>query len=186
MGYIETTIEAAQMLLSKNMIRNVCDLGDQFNFTVPYLPAPYMSKWYNGKVDEYMSIDLNGLNDSKQWDMNEPIKTNKKFDLVTNAGFMEHVKDLYQGLANMDKLCKVGGYLLNENPRTGNWPGHGYHYFDEKFFLDLAIQAGYEIIEIKNTVSAHNHETGNNVFALFRKTKEQFIDRDNFPKAYES
>lgn len=186
MGYIESSIKAVEKLLLNNNVKSVCDLGDQFNFTVPYLPAPYMSEWYKRRNIEYMSIDLNGLNDSKKWDFSEPIKTTKKFDLVVNAGFIEHVKDLFQAFANMDKLCKVGGYLLNENPRTKNWPEHCYHYFDEKFFLDLAIQAGYEILEIKNTVSAHNYETGNNVFALFKKTKEEFIDRESFPKAYES
>lgn len=187
LGYIITTIEAAERLCTEYHVKSVCDLGDQFNFTVPYLPAPYVSEYYKDKgIFEYMSIDLNGLNDSKKWNMSEPLKTNKKFDLVTNAGFMEHVKDLYQGFANMHKLCKVGGFLLNENPRTGNWPEHCYHYFDEKFFLDLAIQAGYEILEIKNTVSAHNYETGNNVFALFKKMKEEFIDRENFPQPYES
>lgn len=186
MGYIQTTLEAAERILNTGTLKSVCDLGDQYNFTVPYLPAPYMSVWYMKRGVEYMSIDLNGLNDSKKWDMSEPIKTNKKFDMVVNAGFIEHVKDLYQGFANMHKLCKVGGFLLNENPKTLNWPDHCYHYFDEKFFLDLAIQANYEIIEIKNTVSAHNYETGNNVFALFRKTRDEFVERENFPQAYES
>lgn len=186
MGYIFSSIEAIVKILDTGKLKSVCDLGAQNNYTVPYLPAPYMSEWYKKREVEYMSVDLSGENDSKTWNLAEPIKTNKRFDLVTNCGTLEHVKDLYQGFANMHKLCKVGGYLLNENPRTKNWPDHCYHYFDEKFFLDLAIQANYEIIEIKNTVSAHNYETGNNVFALFRKTRDEFVERENFPQAYES
>jgi SAM-dependent methyltransferase len=186
MGYIQSSLESVINILNTGKLKSVCDLGAQNNYTVPYLPAPYMSEWYKKREVDYMSVDLSGENDSKTWDLCEPVKTTKKFDLVTNCGTLEHVKDLYQGFANMDKLCKVGGLLLNENPRTGNWPQHCYHYFDEKFFLDLAIQADYEIVEIKNTVSAHNYETGNNVFALFRKKKEGFIERENFPVAYES
>lgn len=185
MGYIISTIQAVKMLIDNHKIKSVCDLGDQFNFTGS-MPAPYMSEWYKLRNIEYMSIDLNGLNDCKQWDMSEPIKTNKKFDLVVNAGFSEHVKDLYQCYSNIDKLTRVGGFILCENPRSKNWPSHGYHYLYDLFYTALAEANGYEIIELKNTVAAHNYETGNNVFCILRKLKSGFIDREKFPKAYES
>jgi hypothetical protein len=186
MGYIESTIKGVKMLIDIYKVKTVCDLGDQFNFTVPYLPAPYMSEWYKERNIDYLSIDLNGLNDSKKWDMAEPIKTNKKFDMVVNAGFSEHVKDFYQCYANIDKLTKVGGLILCENPRTKNWPGHAHHYIDDKFYVDLAREQGYGIIEIKNTVAAHNYQTGNNVFCILKKINAGFISRDKFPKYYES
>lgn len=184
MGYIQSTLEAVDKLIASGNVKSVCDLGDQFNYT-GHMPAPYMSEWYrdNG-ITNYMSIDLNGKNDSKQWDLCEPVKTNKRFDLVVNAGTLEHVKDLYQGFANVDKLTKVGGYMLHENPKASNWPLHGFHYFDEKFYIDLAIQTGYTIIEIKNTVAAHNYDTGNNVFCLMIKMKDGFIEREQFPTTY--
>jgi riboflavin synthase len=183
MGYIKTTLLAAKELLEKHGVKSVCDLGDQINYSGPQ-PHKYVSEWYKAWGVEYMSIDANGKNDSKPWDMGDVIKTSKKFDLVVDAGFGEHVKNLYQCFANIDKLTKVGGYMLHENPRTKNWPEHGHHYFDEKFYVDLAIQTGYKIIEIKNTVAAHNYESGNNVFCLLQKTKEGFIEREQFPKTY--
>lgn len=184
MGYLYSTIEAVKMLMEKHKVRSICDLGDQINYTSHKQPEPYVSEWYKLFNVDYMSIDLNGNNDSKQWDMSEPIKTNKKFDLVVDAGFSEHVKDLYQCYANIDKLTKVGGFVLHENPRTKNWPSHCRHYMDEKFHVDFAIQSGYHIVELKNTVSAHNYETGNNVFCLYQKKKEGFIEREQFPQSY--
>lgn len=185
MGYIQTTLKAVDELLSQYHVETVCDLGDQMNYTLPFLPAPYMSEWYkdNG-VKEYISIDLNGLNDSKKWDLSEPLKTNKQFDLVVNAGTLEHIKDLYQGFCNVHKLTNIGGYMLHENPRTSNWPLHGNHYFDEAFYNKLAEAAGYRMIELKNTVAAHNYESGNNVFCLMMKLKDEFIEREQFPNAY--
>lgn len=182
MGYLQPALEAVDTLVYKHGVKTVSELGDQRNFTRE--PAPYMSEWFKRNNVEYMSIDLNGLNDSKQWDMSEPLKTSKKYDLVTDVGFSEHVKDLYQCFANIDKLTKVGGYMLHENPRTKNWPKHCYHYFDEKFYVDLAIQTGYYIMELKNTVAMHNYDTGNNVFCLMQKKKDGFIDRELFPKTY--
>lgn len=186
MGYIHSTIEAIDRLGKEYNIKSVVDLGAQNNFTFNYLPAPYVSGWYKEKGIEYMCIDLNGENDAKQWDLGEPLKTNKKFDLVVNAGTLEHVKDLFQGFANMHKLCRVGGIMVHENPRTGNWPGHGYHYFDNAFYRKLAEATGYTLIDIKNTVSAHNYETGNNVMAILLKQKDTFIKREDFPQVFTS
>lgn len=157
------------------------------NYSVNYLPAPYLSEWYKTKgVTEYMCIDLNGLNDAKKWDMSEVIKTNKKFDLVTDFGFGEHVKDLYQCLFNFDKLCKVGGIIIRENPMTGHWPGHGYHYVTEQFYQELALLAGYELIRLETHYAMHNYESGGNIIAVMRKTKEGFITREQMPQTFKS
>jgi hypothetical protein len=184
MGYIETTLEKVTNLVDTGLVKSVCDLGAQNNYTVPYLPAPYMSEWYKNKDVEYMSIDLNGENDSKPWNLCEPVKTTKVFDLVVNAGTAEHCKDLFQVFTNIHKLTKVGGLMLHENPRTGNWPGHGNHYFTNDFYEQLAAAAGYEILDLKNTVAMHNYKTGNNVFCLLKKVKKEFITKDQFPTAH--
>jgi hypothetical protein len=185
MGYIQSTLQAVDFLLKHKGVNTVADLGDQINYATPRQPHPYMSEWYrdNG-VTEYISIDVNGKNDSKIWDMGDVIKTSKRFDLVVDAGCGEHIKNLYQCFANIHKLTKVGGFMLHENPRTGNWPEHGHHYFAESFYIELAALTGYKILELKNTVAAHNHESGNNVFCLMQKLKEDFIEREQFPKTY--
>jgi hypothetical protein len=183
MGFLKPALEMVDFLVKHRGVKTACDLGDQVNFVSP--KQTYMSVWYKENGVEYMSIDLNGKNDSKQWDMGDVIKTNKKFDLVTNCGFSEHVKNMYQCFANIHKLTKVEGYMLHETPRTGNWPLHAHHYLDEGFYEELSALTGYRILELKNTVAMHNYDTGNNVFCLLQKVYDDpFIEREQFPKTY--
>lgn len=187
MGYTGKTFEAMHEIRVKFNPKTVCDLGAQNNYDQPKLPAPYTSQWWLSKgIKEYMCIDLNGENEAKKWDLSEPLKTNKTFDLVVDAGTSEHVKDYYQCLANIDKLTKVGGIIYRENPMTGHWPGHGYHYVTEQFYQELAPLAGYELIRLETHFAMHNYESGGNIIAVMRKTKEGFITREQMPQTYKS
>ena len=166
-------------------IKSVCDLGAQNNFAQPLLPTPYMSEWYKGKgITDYISIDLNGENDSKKWDLSQPVKTNKQFDLVADFGTSEHVKDLYQCFANVNKLCNVGGIMIHENPKTGSWPKHGFHYRDMKFYVDLAEAAGYALVQLEEHPACWNTADGWNIIAVMEKKKEGFIKREQFPYVF--
>lgn len=180
MGVTGKSIDILKTVI--NHAQTVCELGDQLNFT--HQPPVYMSEWYKERGKDYMSIDLNGLNDSKQWDLSEPLKTSKKFDLVTDFGTSEHVKDIYQCFANINKLTKVGGIMVHENPKTKNWPKHGMHYRDQKFYIDLAIHADYHIIRLEEHPAMGNSIDGWNIICVMRKRKEGFIDRELFPKTY--
>jgi hypothetical protein len=187
MGYTGHTIVHISSLLNKfTEIQTVCDLGAQNNYAQPNLPAPYISEWYAKleRIKEYMCIDLNGENGAKQWDLSEPLKTTKKFDLVTDVGTGEHVKDFYQLLANIDKLTKVGGYIYRENPKTCNWPGHGLHYMTTDFYKEFAAIAGYELLFLDENAAMGNTTDGWNVTAILRKTKNKFIDREQLPVTY--
>lgn len=187
MGATGKSIEVINDIRVKFNPRTVCDLGAQNNYDQPKLPAPYMSEWWKQKgVKEYMSIDLSGENESKVWNLSEPLKTTKTFDLVMDLGTLEHIKDFYQGLVNIDKLTKVGGIIYRENPMTGHWPGHGYHYVTEQFYHELAPRAGYELIRLETHYAMHNYETGGNIIAVMRKTREGFITRDKMPQTFKS
>ncbi len=180
MGYTGKSIEIVDKYILK--VKSVCDLGAQNNFAQPKLPAPYMSEWYkdNG-ITDYLSIDLNGENGSKKWDLSQPVKTDKQFDLVCDFGTSEHVKDLYQCFWNINKLCKVGGIMIHENPKTGNWPLHGFHYRTMEFYEQLAEVAGYELITIEEHPACWNTTDGWNVISVMKKVKEGFITRKQFP-----
>lgn len=183
MGYTNKSIELVNRYLGE--IKTVCDLGAQNNYSQILSVAPYMSEWYKAKgITDYMAIDLSGENDSKKWDLSEPVKTSKKFDLVADFGTSEHVKDLYQCMANVNKLCKVGGLMIHENPKVGNWPKHGFHYRDQDFYYQLAEINGYQLEQIEEHPAMGNTTDGWNVIAVMRKTKEGFISREQFPKSY--
>lgn len=190
MGYTGKTIDVMNEIITMLKPKTVCDLGAQNNYAQPLLPAPFMSAWWiNQGIDEYMSIDLSGENDSKKWNLSEPLKTNKKFDLVVDAGTSEHVKDYYQCFANMDKLCKVGGIIYKENPMTGHWPLHGLHYVSEQFYEDFGANGGavcYQLIRLEKHYAMHNYETGGNIICVMRKIKEGFITREQMPQTFKS
>lgn len=173
----------------KPVITSVCDLGAQNNYTdeiVRNNPAryPYFSEWWKIKNPDiqYLSIDLCGENGSEKWDLSKPLPTRMQFDLVCDFGTSEHVDDIYQCFANVDALCKIEGIMIHENPKTGNWPLHCFHYYTQGFYIDLAVKAGYEILELGETVAMGNFETGNNVYCIMRKKREGFMNREQFPE----
>ena len=184
MGYTNYSFEVVKDLIEQHNIKSVCDLGAQNNFAQPLLPAPYVSEWYTGQGIEYMSIDLSGENDSKKWDLSEPLKTNKKFDMVTDFGTSEHVKNYFQCLANMHKLCRVGGLIVHENPKTGNWPQHGFHYVDKDFYIQFAKAAEYDILMLEEHPAMWNDVDGWNIACVMRKTKNEFIGESQMPEYY--
>lgn len=183
MGYTDKSIDIVNKYITQ--VKSVCDLGAQNNYAQPKLPAPYMSEWFkNNGITDYISIDLNGENESKQWDLSEPVKTNKQFDLVADFGTSEHVKDLFQCMANVNKLTKVGGLMIHENPKTGNWPGHGFHYRTIQFYEQLASVSGYDLLHTEEHPAMWNTTDGWNVIAVMRKNKEGFISKDKFPHVF--
>lgn len=180
MGYTSKSIEIVNKYLSG--VKSVCDLGAQNNYSQPHLPAPYMSEWYKQKGIEYVSIDINGENGSLAFDLSKPIKYDQTFDLVCDFGTGEHVEGFYHCMKNIDKLCKVGGIIIRENPKTGNWPGHGFNYVDVHFYYDLCEATGYELLHIEEWPAMGNDKDGWNVIAVMRKTKSGFIKE--LPKYY--
>lgn len=196
MGVTSESVKIINKALSHNLIfhnhnldrkLSIVDLGAQNNYTdevVRTAPSryPYFSEWWKQLGFDYFSIDLSGENDCEKWDLSKPLPTRMQFDFVCDFGTSEHVDDIYQCFANIDSLCRINGLMIHENPKTGNWPQHCFHYYTQGFYIDLAAKAGYEILEIGETVAMGNHETGNNVFCIMRKKKEIFITRDLFPE----
>lgn len=180
MGYTNASIEILKPHLSA--FTTVCDFGAQNHHDLP--GVPFISEWFESKGKEYMCIDLNGENESKKWDLSEPLKTNKTFGLVGDLGTSEHVKDLFQCFDNVNKLTKVGGLMFHENPKTGNWPNHGYHYRTTKFYEELAALTGYKILHLDEHPACWNTTDGWIIRCIMVKTKDGFIEREQFPKTY--
>jgi SAM-dependent methyltransferase len=177
MGYTGKSIEIILNVLKDYNIKSVCDLGAQNNYSQPYLPAPYMKDWYESRGIKYVSIDMNGENGSLPYDLSKPLPKMEQFDLVCDFGTGEHVNNgFYQCLKNIDTLCKVGGIIVRENPKTGNWPGHGFNYIDMKFYIDLCKQAEYKLFVLEEHPAMNNINDGWNVIAAMQKTKKGFIN----------
>lgn len=132
----------------------------------------------------------------------------RTYDLVTDWGSSEHVvqmegyhsvafhdghinsiyptevKNIEEGYYNcwLNKfnLCKVGGIILSENPKHNHWPGHGFHYIEQEFYEKLERMIDVEIVELGEHPASGNAETGMNVYAILRKTGNNFTALENF------
>lgn len=162
----------------------VCELGAQ-NMYDKYYPngSPYADGFYKARgAEAYACIDLSGENGAFKQDLSKPVDIEGQFDLVTNFGTSEHIADLYNCFKNIHTLAKEGGIVICENPKTGNWPGHGFHYMTEAFYIDLAKACGYEILELGEHPATGNTIDGWNIYCVFRKGQGKFISKAKFDK----
>ena len=87
----------------------------------------------------------------------------------------------YNCWANKHNLLRAGGLMINVNPMTGNWPGHGYTYLTCDFYLKLAELMGYEIILLEDHAAMGNTESGWNVVCILgKKIDKPFISFEDF------
>ena len=178
-------------LLNKYVKENskVLELGAQNLYSWEWEGAPYADKYYNKKGCQYTCLDLNKENNALELDLATKLSLDK-FDIVTDFGTSEHVgingkhdpKAFYNCWLNKHNACEVGGIIISENPKTGNWLGHGFNYVDIDFYKQLAEANGYEILEIGEHPAMNNTTDGWNIFCVLRKTQDKFMTLTNFKK----
>lgn len=104
--------------------------------------------------DEYKSIDQSGYLDSLPYDLNKDLLAQgygETFDLVTNAGTLEHCFDQACAFRNMHNLCKVGGLFLHVLPSLGA-VNHAFYNYHPRMVWELAYANDYEIICVKYSI----------------------------------
>jgi len=190
MGYTHKTWEVLKPHLKAGM--SVLDFGAQNDYARPYheyrqvktfgLRPPYVSEAYKRLGIDYTSIDLNRENNCLDMDLSTEIDLGRQFDLVSDAGTKEHVHNLLAAFKNQYNLIKVGGLMYCENPKTGSWNLHGFHFFDQDFYIQLAIKAEMDILVLEDHAAMGNTIDGWNVICLLRKNKEGFVNE--LPKTY--
>lgn len=128
----------------------------------------------------YTSIDLNGRRGALKLNLARPIKGLGTFDVITNFGTSEHVKDQYSLWRNVHELCAVGGVVVSVVPLFGSFRmSHAFYRYTPFFFHQLADYMSYELISCEITPS--HWERRNYVQAAYRKWKEMdFIGREGF------
>lgn len=122
---------------------------------------------------KHVSIDITGLDDSLNYDLNEKdIPLKDKFDLVTNFGTTEHVEpNQYEPFLHIHNLCKIDGIMLHEVPVVGHWKNHCRFYYDESFFNNLSEINDYKILEM-NRIGYDN--VGDLIFVALQKKYNDF------------
>ncbi len=191
MGYTSHTIQLIEKFVNEEFTSSpfVIDLGAQNNYSQPNLPAPYMSEWYKERGVEYLSIDINGENGSLPIDLSIPLTTNiKQACILVDAGVSEHIEKggkhdieaFYNCWKIKHDLLRVSGILFSENPKTGNWPGHGYNYVSKEFYLELEKISGLEIIDLHEHPAMGNDQDGWNIVCSMVKMTDKFPTLEEF------
>ena len=163
----------------------ICELGAQ-NIYIEGV-------WYGKVAKEYFeqygyfvhhSYDIKVHQGCEFLDLREPLPPELigKFDVVTDFGTTEHVEgNYYQACKNIHDLCKEGGLIIRENPKTGHWKGHGFNYLQMDFYKQVAWLAQYEILDLCEEFAMGNTTDGANVCVVLRKVGDKpFIPEDLF------
>ncbi len=73
--------------------------------------------------------------------------TGRGFDLVLDAGVMEHVFDVRQVMVNMGDLANVGGHIVHIMPGNNTFD-HGFYQFSPTMFRDYYRANRYDIRDL--------------------------------------
>jgi len=141
--------------------------------------------YYRGFNQEVVSIDITACQGSIQHDLREPLDLGE-FDVISQHGTLEHVETregFYLSHKHLHDALKIGGIIIHENPKTGNWQGHGNHYLTEEFYRELADMMNYTIIlSIGEHPAMSNRKNGWNIYCVLRKSEKEFISLEEFSK----
>lgn len=178
-------------LLNKYVKENdkVLELGAQNLYSWEYEGAPYADVYYKKKGCEYTCLDLNEENNALKLDLATKLNLDK-YNVITDFGTSEHVgidgkhdaKAFYNSWLNKHNACENGGLIISENPKTGNWPDHGFNYVTVDFYKQLAQANNYEILELAEHPAMNNTTDGWNIYCVLRKTQDKFMTITNFKK----
>lgn len=97
---------------------------------------------------EYFELDINERADIKA-DLNFPIPDalTNQFDLVWDAGSVEHVMNVNQAISNLVALAKVGGKIMHTQ-LIGDQTNAGYWTISPNFYLDFYPANGCKVLKI--------------------------------------
>lgn len=152
--YIKNMIKKAGFRDFKNL--NMCELGSQKMMCF----SEYKSakEYFEFIGVNHTSIDLNGkfgsliLNLCKEIDL-------KGFDVVTNLGTSEHVKNHSMCFKNINNFCNIGGIIINVLPAEGSWIKHNcFRRYTKEFFKDLSEKNSYDILDLNEEKSGNGKD----------------------------
>lgn len=125
-------------------------------------PNPYPQNYVEGLLTALGARTIDSLDMAAAekptilHDLNEPVPKElcNRFDIVLDAGTLEHVFNVSQAFFNCMRMVKVGGKLVVDTP-ANNFMGHGFFQFSpELFFTLLCEKNGFRVDNV--TVVEHS------------------------------
>lgn len=157
---------------------SMCELGNQH---IRHRRNQRAKPYFEARGVRHVSIDINGQDGALPLDLNEELPDLGQFDLVTNYGTSEHIKDQYQVFRNVHNLTRIGGMMVHAVPCYDFWPFHGLYGYRDGFFKHLALANEYGVLFdslIPRELPADNRRWL--TCTVLRKTKDPFISRTDF------
>lgn len=115
------------------------------------------------------SLDYSDFEEASQvFDLNaEQLRSDlvEKFDVVFNAGTLEHVFRVDRGFANCLDMLRVGGVLISIAPMN-NYVDHGFYQFSPTLFLDIASANHLDVlasVEVRLELNAQSQHAASTV-----------------------
>jgi SAM-dependent methyltransferase len=134
----------------------ICDLGSQeMSYVDDDGNATHREsarEWCEKQGFVYQSIDIDGKRGAVVLDLNVctvfdiPFLEPHRFDVVANHGTSEHVFNQANVFRLMHDMTRVGGLMIHAVPTLNFGAGHGFYFYDETIFSDLAYANKYEIV----------------------------------------
>jgi len=185
MGITRASLDRLEPFLGKHLSAKILILGCQNIYSAENY-GDVAHDYFKSFGHDVKTIDILGCQGAEIADLRDDLGFKSEFDFILQHGTIEHIDgDIYQAFKNVHEACIVNGVMIHENPKTGNWPGHGQHYFTKGFYNDLAKAAGYDLIEVTEEAAMGNYESGWNICAaLVKMDDEPFISKLLFNKIY--
>jgi hypothetical protein len=175
--------------------QKIAELGSQYVMEEEwggYGPPYFKDVFSNLNIT---SFDINGENGAVKLNLSNDVSNNywNQYDVVTNFGTTEHVKDQHTCWKNIFNMTKPGGIVISEIPKKENWKGHCKYFFDESTFESLSKD--FKILDIQDV---HYSGSGNLIYCVlekihsdsFKTTESEFmstmeiIENYNDPQGY--
>lgn len=160
---------------------SILELGNQI-MNLENVQEISAKEYYTKLGYEHTSIDLNGKDGALPLNLSEPMDMDlEDFDIITDMGTSEHVEDIYRCLINVYNCCQEDTIIIHKNPKTGNFPMHGNHFFTIDFWKAYADLCRFKIIEIYEHAIYHNNIDGWECIAILQFTdKTDSISMEKF------
>jgi SAM-dependent methyltransferase len=94
------------------------------------------------------SVDISDYEGSEyiaDLDQPFPSELHNRFDVVFDAGTLQHVFDIPEAMANMHRAVRVGGRVIIGMAASHNHVDHGFYMFSPTMFYDYFAANNYEI-----------------------------------------
>ena len=109
---------------------------------------PYQKLFFGAA--KYFGVDFAGDKKDLEFDLNEPLDLNEKYDIVVCFDAMEHVKNTGNLISSIRTNLKTGGLLIISCPFFFNVHGSPFDYyrFTKNYYLDF-FKDSFELLDIE-------------------------------------